>query len=90
LACVSDIELLVRFERLTLRLVSFGTAYAPNILVTFVLESHPEFMPESLVAINVYFVFFMLTVLAMIGTAGAYKWHKNITTVNRQIYRYMV
>jgi hypothetical protein len=34
--------------------VSFGTVYSPNIAITYVVESCPQFAAESLVAINVF------------------------------------
>lgn len=34
--------------------VSFGTIFAPNIAITYVVESYPKFAAESLVAINVF------------------------------------
>ncbi|KAJ4310731.1 hypothetical protein N0V94_008305 [Neodidymelliopsis sp. IMI 364377] len=35
-------------------IVSFGTVYAPNIVITYVVESHHNLAAESLVAINVF------------------------------------
>lgn len=35
-------------------IVSFGTVYAPNIVITYVVESYQNFAAESLVAINVF------------------------------------
>jgi hypothetical protein len=34
--------------------VSFGTVFAPNIVITFVVESHPNFAAEALVVVNVF------------------------------------
>ncbi|EUC41479.1 hypothetical protein COCMIDRAFT_8830 [Bipolaris oryzae ATCC 44560] len=35
-------------------MVSFGTVYAPNIVITYVVESHHKFATESLVTINIF------------------------------------
>ena len=34
--------------------VSFGTVYAPNIALTYVVESYPDFAPEGLVIVNAF------------------------------------
>ncbi|KAF4550084.1 Hypothetical protein D9617_18g032750 [Elsinoe fawcettii] len=35
-------------------MVSFGTVYTPNIAITYVVESHPDFASDCLVMINVF------------------------------------
>lgn len=56
-----------KITSLTGNKVSFGTVYAPNIAVTYVVDSYPRFAAESLVLINVFknivaFVFIFVAV----------------------------
>ena len=47
--------------------MSFGTVFAPNIAITYVVESHPEFSSDCLVFINVFknLVAFVLAFVAV-------------------------
>lgn len=56
-----------RLDNSNILAVSFGTVYSPNIAITYVVESCPQFAAESLVVINVFknFVTFLFLYTAV-------------------------
>ncbi|KAI5200549.1 hypothetical protein E4T39_05703 [Aureobasidium subglaciale] len=53
-------------------MLSFGTVYGPNIALTYVVESHPEFASDTLVVINVF-----KNIVAFIFLYVAVEWVKD-------------